>query len=89
MSAPSSDFMRTHLVTRFACVKCGTVLHITYQQPKRTFDVVETDDGITGAAKVEQRIGVYPCEPCFEKANRAADALRAALEAVGMKGSAP
>lgn len=81
------DYNRTHLVTVFACAKCGTALNITYDKPKETncsareFPV---NDGITGALKVENRIGVHPCKKCSREMQEPIAALKKLLECVAL-----
>ncbi len=79
-----SDFMRTNLVFRLRCAKCGRTLRLTYD-PKRKDSHLDTgeldDDCITVAEKVMAEAYVHPCETCYGDARRPLDMLKAALAA--------
>ncbi len=77
-----SDSMRYNLVTRFVCAKCGDQLALTHQPAKSNEYAPEKSDGITGAAKVEQAIGIHPCQRCYSEATEPIKALRAALNSI-------
>jgi transcription elongation factor Elf1 len=70
----SDDGIRTHLVTKFVCAQCGHSLKLSYETPKpeRVNGITpyepEPGAGITGAAKRENTIAIYPCGNCYEKA---------------------
>lgn len=64
----SKDSMRYHLVTRFICAKCGGPLALSYDMPKDNRFYQAESDNITGAAKVEEKIAIHPCEKCYGEA---------------------
>jgi hypothetical protein len=72
--------MRYNLVINFRCTECGGKLQVSYDQPKIFPYQPDASDGITGAAKVEKSISVYPCQDCFHKANAPLQALRQILK---------
>ena len=72
-----SDYMRTHLVTKFICAVCGEPLILSYKDRKKS-KWVEGEP--TGAAMVESLVGVYPCKKCLSPANKAKDAIKTLLE---------
>lgn len=75
----NDDSMRFHLVTKFACAKCGGQLALSYNAPRNSrFDRCEPD-GISGAFKAEERIAIHPCEKCYGDAVKPLEALRQAL----------
>lgn len=78
----SEDSMRYNLVTTFVCAKCGAALTLSYETPKQRFDQFEATDGITGAAKVQARFAIHPCQICYSAATRPIEALREALSAI-------
>lgn len=77
----SNDNMRYNLVTQFVCAQCGTTLAMSYTAPKAAYDS-STEDHITGAAKVEQRLAIHPCRKCYGEAIAPLEALRSALKAI-------
>lgn len=77
-----TDSIRYNLVTSFVCSQCGEKLALTYKPAKSTEYHPEKEDGITGAAKVEQRIGIHPCRQCYGAAIEPLEALRKALGAI-------
>ena len=79
----NDDSMRYNLVTTFVCAKCGNKLALSYQAPRGDEYAPEKNDGITGAAKVEQRVAIRPCSKCYAEATKPIEALR---EALGIKG---
>lgn len=56
--------MREFLITKFICATCGSNLELTYDLPRKDADHAEGEP--TGAAKVEQLVGVLPCKTCFQ-----------------------
>ncbi|HTH45555.1 MAG TPA: hypothetical protein VL528_10795 [Oxalicibacterium sp.] len=78
----SNDYMRFNLVTKFVCTNCGHQLALSHDAPRGLGIEYAPDkeDGITGAAKVEQSIGVHPCQNCYTKATAPLRALREALK---------
>ena len=61
------DCVRTHLVTKFKCTKCGTMLKLSYKKQNGSN---YTDGEPTGAAMVGMVVGVHPCEGCFAAAEK-------------------
>lgn len=70
------NLMRSHLVTTFHCHECGSVLKLSYKPKDDKVRSGYHDDGITGAAKVENKIWIEPCRPCREPLDRLKEALR-------------
>ncbi len=54
--------MRTNLLTKFVCSKCGENLTLTYDVPKST-KCIEGEP--TGAAMVQYVIAINPCTKCL------------------------
>lgn len=79
----NSDMIRYNLVTQFCCAKCGALLMLSYDAPKTSIDDIK-NDGITGAAKVNQKIAIHPCEKCYGEAMHPLNLLR---EAIGITNS--
>lgn len=59
-----NNFGRHHLVTKFVCAKCGELLNLSYDMPKKK-GCGDCADGITGASKVEAYIAIEPCSGCL------------------------
>lgn len=74
-----SDEMRTHLVTRFVCAKCGSNLRLSYNHPKKIEFLTGTP---TGASTVETKIMVYPCETCLQPGAKLRAAVQTLLQTV-------
>lgn len=82
-----TDYNRTHLVTVFACAKCGTSLKITYDKPSEPNSSsleFPVGDGITGALKVENRIGIHACEKCTRELEEPIKTLKKLLDSLGI-----
>jgi hypothetical protein len=68
--------MRTHLVTKLVCVKCGGLLNLSYDKVLNPYSEGEP----SGAFMYENAIGVEPCEKCYEPARRVLDAVAVLME---------
>lgn len=80
MNPGKDDAMRTHLVTKFICAKCGNSVKLSYEEPKvDSFDREVVNDRITGAAKVDQSVYLHPCQKCYGEATAPIEALRQVL----------
>jgi len=71
--------MREFLITKFVCSKCGSNLKLTYELPKGSSQ--HTDGEPTGAAMVEQRIAIEPCQCVQRPLNDVRHAVKALLDA--------
>lgn len=69
---------RQYLVLKPVCANCGSNLNLTYDAPKGAGQYAEGEP--TGAAMVEQLVGVEPCDRCMEPLHRARKAMAALLE---------
>lgn len=74
----SDDFMRTHLITKFKCTECGSMLKLSTKDMKGN-DYTEGEP--TGAAIVKAVIGIHPCEICMAPANELKKAVNVLLKA--------
>ena len=85
----SEDGMRTQLVLRMRCAKCGRVLRFTYDRPARcpeqTDEQEYPDQVVTGAGKVELSAFVHPCAFCYGEAIRPAILISRALDCVAQQ----
>lgn len=80
MNSNPNDRSRTHLVTKFICANCGNSVRLSNEPPKvASYDKEVVDDGITGAAKVEQSLYLHPCQKCYGEATAPIEALRQVL----------
>lgn len=86
----SEDGMRTQLVLRMRCAKCGRVLRFTYdkpeQCPEQTDEQEYPDQVVAGAGKVELSAFVHPCAFCYYEATRPAVLISRALDCVAKLG---
>lgn len=73
--------MRHNLVTTFHCTECRSVLNLAYQADLPGTNEYR-DDGITGAAKVDNRIYVEPCQKCVGEARLPLVKMREALATI-------
>ena len=64
--------MRTHLVTKLVCTKCGGLLNLSYDKVRSSHSNQEP----TGAYMYENMIGVEPCRRCLEPARRILEAVK-------------
>lgn len=65
--------MREFLITKFVCSECGNNLNLTYDIPKNAGRYAEGEP--TGAARVQQLVGIEPCHVC----RKPLDEIKAAL----------
>lgn len=71
--------MRQFLVTKLVCSKCGENMNMTYDLPTNSRHYAEGEP--TGAAMVEQRVAVEPCQTCARPAVAIEHAVEAYLKA--------
>ena len=72
------DSMRTHLITKFKCTKCGSLLNVSYDCPNNQSDY--SDGEPSGAYKVDNIIGIHPCEKCMEPVKKVKQAISALID---------
>jgi hypothetical protein len=78
----NDDGIRYHLVTSFKCLECGSILKLSNSKPiKDTSRYINESyrDDVTGAAKVDNEVYVYPCEQCFGKLVKPLEGLKKVL----------
>ena len=63
--------MRTHLITKLVCIKCGSLLKLSYADVVSRHSAGEP----SGAFMYDNTIGVEPCAKCYEPAQRILDAV--------------
>jgi hypothetical protein len=71
---------REFLITKFVCAACGNNLSLTYDMPTKSSSHSHGEP--TGAAMVEQRIAVKPCESCAAPLQQ----IRSALATLAKQG---
>ena len=69
--------MRTFLITKMVCAKCGSNLQLTYDMPKGAAEYADGEPA--GAAMVEQFVVVEPCKKCLAPMEEMRKAARALL----------
>jgi len=73
------NYGRINLITRFTCSVCGDQLSLSYDTKKPTSNGYQ-DDGITGAAKIENYVSVEPCKKCINKYKEPIEQIQKALK---------
>ena len=73
----TDDFGRHHLVTKFKCSACGTMLTLTYNKLKGSD---HTPREPTGASMLNNVIGINPCSGCVAPVVKLKEAMISLLQ---------